>query len=193
MADTRSWATDRTEFRDPSWMLALFSDTRFAWLWLILRVYLGYNWLHAGLGKISNPAWVKTGLALKGYWSQAILTQPKPTIAFDWYRHFLEALLRGGHYTWFAKLVVYGEIAVGIALIIGAFTGIAAFFGGFMNFNYMMAGTASTNPLLYTISILLVLAWKVAGYWGVDRWLLPAIGTPWDQGGRRTPGRKDLK
>ena len=143
VAGTRSWATDRAEFRDPGWMLALFSDTRFAWLWLILRVYLGYNWLHAGLGKLSNPAWVTTGEGLKGFWSKAILTQPKPTIAFDWYRYFIEALLTGGHYTWFAKLIIAGEMLVGATLIIGAFTGIAAFFGGFMNFNFMIC-------LLYT-------------------------------------------
>jgi len=90
--------------------------------------------------------------------------------------------LDGGHHVWFAKLVVAGELLVGIALILGAFTGIAAFFGGFMNWNFMMAGTASTNPLLFTLSILLILAWKTAGWWGLDRWLLPALGTPWRPG-----------
>jgi thiosulfate dehydrogenase [quinone] large subunit len=24
-----------------------------------------------------------------------------------------------------------------------------------------------------------MLAWRVAGYYGVDRWLLPMLGTPW--------------
>jgi hypothetical protein len=24
-----------------------------------------------------------------------------------------------------------------------------------------------------------ILAWRVAGYYGVDRWLLPLLGTPW--------------
>ena len=27
-----------------------------------------------------------------------------------------------------------------------------------------------------------MLAWKVAGYYGVDRWLLPMLGTPWHPG-----------
>jgi thiosulfate dehydrogenase [quinone] large subunit len=71
---------------------------------------------------------------------------------------------------------------IGIALILGAFTGIAAFFGGFMNWNFMMAGSASSNPLLFTIAIFLILAWKVAGWWGVDRFLLPLVGTPWQPG-----------
>ncbi|MDR7404910.1 MAG: DoxX family protein, partial [Armatimonadota bacterium] len=85
-------------------------------------------------------------------------------------------------YTWFAKLVAYGELLVGVALVLGAFVGIAAFFAGFMNWNFMMAGTASTNPLLFTAAILLILAWKVAGYYGLDRWLLPLLGTPWRPG-----------
>jgi thiosulfate dehydrogenase [quinone] large subunit len=91
-------------------------------------------------------------------------------------------MLDSGSYTWFAKLVTAGEILIGIGLILGIFTGIAAFFGGFMNWNFMMAGTASTNPVLFTISILLILAWKTAGWIGLDRWILPALGTPWQPG-----------
>lgn len=163
----------------------LFATTRFAWLWLILRVYLGWNWFQAGWGKVSSPAWMKTGEALRGYWTRAIQVEPQSPIAFGWYRTFIEFLLDGGHYSWFAPLVVIGEIVVGVLLIVGAFTGIAAFFGGFMNFNFMMAGTASTNPLLYTIAILLMLAWKVAGYYGLDRVLLPRLGTPWGRVHRR--------
>jgi len=48
-----------------------------------------------------------------------------------------------------------------------------------MNWNYMMAGSASTNPMLFVISVGLILAWKVAGRIGADYFLLPAIGTPW--------------
>ncbi|OUN00961.1 MAG: DoxX family protein [Firmicutes bacterium ZCTH02-B6] len=157
----------------------LFGTTRFSWLWAILRIYLGWTWFQSGWGKVGNPAWMETGAALRGFWTNAVQVEPSARIAFDWYRSFIQFLLDGGHYTWFAKLVVFGEIFVGLALILGAFTGIAAFFGGFMNFNFMMAGTASTNPLLYTIAILLMLAWKVAGWYGLDRWLLPKLGTPW--------------
>ena len=76
----------------------------------------------------------------------------------------------------------WGEFLVGMALILGLFTGIAAFFGSFMNMNYLLAGTVSTNPILLVVALLLVLAWKTAGWWGLDRWLLPALGTPWRPG-----------
>ena len=85
-------------------------------------------------------------------------------------------------------MVAYGELIIGIALILGIFTGVAAFFGGFMNWNFMMAGTASTNPMMLIVAIGLILAWKVAGYIGLDYFLLRWIGTPWKaEGGSKIP------
>ena len=173
--------------QDPPFAHALFNTTKFAWLFAILRVYLGYAWLSSGWGKINNPKWVGTGEALQGFWANAVRIpeEGRPPIAFDWYRSFIQFMLDNGWYTWFAKLVAYGEVLIGIALILGAFVGIAAFFGGFMNWNFIMAGTASTNALLFAIAIFLMLGWKVAGWYGLDRFLLPIVGTPWSPGLRK--------
>ena len=166
---------------DPPLARLLFGDTRFAWIWAIVRILLGLSWLQAGWGKVTNPAWMETGEALKGFWASALAIPDggKSKIAFDWYRTFLQGLMDNGSYVWFAKLVAVGELLVGVALIIGAFVGIAAFFGALMNWNYVMAGTASTNGLLLVGAIVLVLAWKVAGYYGADYFLLRYLGTPW--------------
>lgn len=167
--------------KDPAIAQKLFNSTYAAWLWLPFRIWLGYKWIDAALHKINNPAWVVTGDALKGFWMGAIQipAEGRPPISFDWYRAFIQMLLDAEAYTWFAKLVSYGELLIGIALILGIFTGIAAFFGAFMNWNFMMAGAASTNPVLFTIAIGLVLAWKVSGLIGGDYVLLPLLGTPW--------------
>ncbi len=172
----------KTEITESPVAKFIFSDTRFAIVWLVVRIYLGVQWLQAAEHKITDPGWTQTGAALKGFWMAAIATNPKPVIAFDWYRSFIQMLLNAQAYTWFSKLVVLGEVSVGILLILGAFTGIAAFFGGLMNWNFMMAGSASTNPLLFLTAVVLILAWKTAGYWGLDRWLLPVLGTPWRPG-----------
>jgi thiosulfate dehydrogenase (quinone) large subunit len=172
-------------FSDPALVVDLLGSTRWAWLWLVMRLYVGYSWLNSGIGKLGNPAWTQTGEALKGFWERAVLVPDppaRPAIAFDWYRTFIQTLLDTSSYTWFAKLVTFGEVMIGAALILGAFTGIAVFFGAFMNWNFMMAGTASINPLLFTLSIFLILAWKTAGWLGADRWLLPLLGTPWQPG-----------
>ncbi len=70
-----------------------------------------------------------------------------------------------------------GELLVGIALILGLFTGIAAFFGGFMNMNYLLSGSIAINPIMLLLAFLLITAWRTAGWWGADRWVLPALGT----------------
>jgi thiosulfate dehydrogenase [quinone] large subunit len=194
--EARRGASAVEYYEDPPFARTLFQTTRFAWVWAILRVWLGYQWISAALHKIGVEAWTGSGAALKAFWERAVQVPPppaRPPIAFGWYRAFIQYLLDIQAYTWFAKLVAYGELLVGIALILGAFVGIAAFFGAFMNWNFMMAGTASTNPLLFTVEVLLILAWKVAGYYGLDRWLLPMLGTPWKPGrvfrnGRRHEG-----
>lgn len=167
--------------RDPLFVQKLLNDTRFSWLWLVLRLWVGYKWIDAALHKIDNPAWVQTGEALKGFWTGAVAIPEtgRPAISFDWYRSFIQMLLDAEAYTWFAKLVAYGELLVGIALIIGLFTGFAAFFGAFMNWNFMMAGSASVNPMLFVITVGLILAWKISGYLGLDYFVLPLVGTPW--------------
>ncbi|MBI4790362.1 MAG: DoxX family protein [Chloroflexi bacterium] len=171
-----------SQIADPPFTRFFFSDTRMAWLWAIVRLYMAYTWITSGFGKLNNPAWVNTGDALKNYWLGALKVDPKPVITFDWYRAFIQFLVDTQSWTWFSKLVVAGELLVGIALLLGAFTGVAALFGGLMNWSVMLAGTTSVNPVFFLLSVLLIVAWKTAGYWGLDRFLLPALGTPWRLG-----------
>jgi len=169
--------------QDPPFLAKIFSSPKAAWFWLILRVWVGYQWIEASLHKIGNPAWTQTGEALKGFWigAVAIPAEGRPPIAFDWYRSFIQFMLDSGAYTWFAKLVAYGELLVGIALIVGAFAGVAAFFGAFMNWNFMMAGSASTNPWLFVLALGILAAWKIAGYIGFDYFLFPMISRLFDR------------
>ena len=51
-----------------------------------------------------------------------------------------------------------------------------------MNFNAMLAGSAGTNPVPFLFGILLVAAWKIAGFLGLDFYLLPRLGTWWSPG-----------
>jgi thiosulfate dehydrogenase [quinone] large subunit len=188
----RRGTNEATQIEDPPIARFLFGDTRMAWVWLPFRLWLGFTWIQSGWGKFQNPAWMDGGSALQGWWQRAIVVDPKPVITFDWYREFLTFMLNVGAYTWFAKVVTFGELTIGIALIIGAFTGLAAFSAGFMNWNFVMAGTASSNALLFAIATWLVLAWKTAGWIGLDRYLLPALGTPWRPGNLVRRRHKDV-
>jgi thiosulfate dehydrogenase [quinone] large subunit len=179
----------KRELRDPGLIRAIFSSTWLAPLWLVARLYLGYQWLLAGSHKVwGEGRWIAVsgpdGLPLQSFWQRAIAIpeQGSPAIKYDWYRQFLTFMLDHGWYHWFAWVIALGEVMVGILLIVGAFAGIAALAGAFMNFNFMLAGSASINPVLFILAILILFGWKVVGWIGVDRWLLPALGTPWQPG-----------
>lgn len=182
-------AFTKRELHDPSWLRSIFSNTWLSPLWLVARLYLGYQWILAGSHKVwGSDRWIARdgpdGLALQAFWDRATAIPAKgaPAIKYDWYRSFLVYMSDNGWYHWFSWVIGIGEMTVGVMLIVGVFTGLAAFAGATMNFNFMLAGSASTNPVLFILAVLILFGWKVSGWIGVDRWLLPALGTPWQPG-----------
>jgi thiosulfate dehydrogenase [quinone] large subunit len=182
--DRRNAGATEVQVEGPAFTRYLFSNTQAGLFWLPIRLFLGFSWIEASWHKLTGGGWITDGgSALSGYWQNAVkVPDPgagRPPITFEWYRDFINFLLSGHHETWFAWLVAFGEMAVGIGLIVGALVGVAAFFGALMNMSFLLAGSASTNPVMFTMAIGLILAWKVAGYYGLDRYLLPLLGTPW--------------
>lgn len=184
-----------TQVPEPPIARFLFADSRMAWFWLIVRVYVAYEWFTAGWEKLTGTSinitsfgqktgtpWVfnnSAGAAMKGFAQGAVAqaTGAHPAVQ-GWYASFLKTFVIPNAAFW-SYLVTFGELAVGLGLLVGCLTGIAAFFGLVMNFNYLLAGAVSTNPILGFLAVLLILAWRIAGYYGVDRYLLPMLGTPW--------------
>jgi thiosulfate dehydrogenase [quinone] large subunit len=179
-----------THIPEPPIARFLFADTRMAWVWLIVRLYVGYQWLIAGWDKLTGNSidlfshfgekvgspWVFSttdGAAILGFANGTIAkaTGAHPAVQ-GWYANFLTTFVIP-HVAFFSYLITFGELAVGLGLIIGCLTGFAALFGLVMNFNYVLAGAVSTNPILGFLALFLVLAWRIAGYYGVDRYLLP--------------------
>ncbi len=187
---------EATHIPEPPIATFLFADTRMAWFWLLVRLYVGYQWLTAGLdkltghsftfgasfGKSAGTPWVfgtHNGAAIKGFVAGALTqaTGAHPAVQ-GWYGAFLQSVVLPNAAV-FAYLVTFGEVLIGLGLLFGVLTGIAAFFGVFMNLNFLLAGAVSINPIIGTLALFLVLAWRMAGYYGVDRYLLPLLGTPW--------------
>ena len=144
----------RARFEDPALLREVLADARLAWVWLALRVTLGWLWFEAG-------------------------------------RHQLQSApgFGGPGNSWVAQAMAAAQTLAGIALILGAFVGIAAFAGGVLGSELLPPTAGVIPPLLFTAVIVLVLTWKTAGWIGLDRWLLPLVGMPWRGGallGERT-------
>jgi thiosulfate dehydrogenase [quinone] large subunit len=172
------------QIQDPSLWRLLLGNAYLSILWLPLRFYVGREWLSAGHHKLQSDAWMSGGEGLKGYWTGALAGGPEGSsrAAYSWYHDFLQYMLDHEWYTWFAKVIAVGEFMVGLGLLVGALVGLAAFFGTLMNVSFMLAGTVSSNPVMFALTVFIVLGWKVAGWWGLDRYLLPMLGTPWYRG-----------
>ncbi|MCH4170956.1 MAG: DoxX family protein [Lactobacillus sp.] len=139
------------------------------WLLTIVRVYFGVLWAIDGWGKVSK------GFDAKGFIahavSQPVLT-PEKAVAYPHYTSFLKSFVQP-NINFFNFAVSWGELFVGLGLILGAFTTLAVFFGMMMNFAYLFAGTVSVNPMYLACEIFILIAGVNAGKIGLDRWIIP--------------------
>ncbi|MFS0865146.1 DoxX family protein [Fredinandcohnia sp. 179-A 10B2 NHS] len=136
---------------------------------VFLRVYLGYQWITSGWGKIVG------GFDAGGFLQGAIqkATGDHPAVQ-GWWASFLDgfAIPNVGL---FNVLVPWGELLVGIALILGLFTTFSALMGITMNFAFMFSGTTSTNPQMVLLTIFILVAGSNAGKFGLDYYVIPFV------------------
>jgi len=145
-------------------------------LWTILRVYLGYEWLTSGYGKVfgaNSAVWVgsQAGTAITGFLNGALTKTggAHPDVQ-PWYAWFVNHIALPNAKI-FSYMVSWGELLVGIALIFGFLTTIVLFASLLMNFNYLLAGSVSVNPIFIIEAAILLWAGWAAYYWGLDRFV----------------------
>jgi thiosulfate dehydrogenase [quinone] large subunit len=188
-----SWLTGQApeqRLRLSEW---LFRSYEASWLWLLVRMWLGYQWINAGYQKLwgSEKAffWYGGGAGVKGFAAAGVAgsTAGKGGASYGWWAGFLHNFVIPNA-SWIGKFITIGEILIGVALILGLFTGVAAFAALSLNVVYMFSGSAGVNPMYAILAVLLVLAWRNAGWLGLDRFALPAwrrlrYGDPGEYGG----------
>ena len=158
------------QFEEPRLAKWLFGSSKTAWFWLVARLWLGWEWLHAGWGKLfggnitwkvwdwgkdafsltgdGNIGWIRSGTivtgdgtevvrgigdSVAGFAARAIESSQgaHPDVAYSWYVNFLE-FVRDDFHPILGPIVAIGEFTIGLALLLGAFTGIAAFLGAIL-------------------------------------------------------------
>lgn len=161
---------------------------------LSLRLYLGYAFLTAGIGKFQtgfnaksvggflNGGLAQTHDALLVTKGAAAAAHPSVTDTWGWLIN--QVFLPNAGI--FAFIVKSGEVLIGLGLILGCFTTLATFFGMTMNFAFLLTGTVSTNPQMI-LGFLVIIAFGAASYeLGLDRFFMkkligkiPLLGKGW--------------
>jgi thiosulfate dehydrogenase [quinone] large subunit len=124
--------------------------------------------LTSGYGKIASGQFDASGY-IQG--AVAAAGGENPTVQ-AWWGSFLETVALPNAEL-FSFLVMWGELLVGLALILGIFTNFSAIMGITMNFAFLFSGTVSTNALMVLFTIFIIAAGANAGKYGLDRWVIP--------------------
>jgi thiosulfate dehydrogenase (quinone) large subunit len=153
----------------------------------VLRIVVGLWFLKAVSTKLVI-AWVADILPYPAVSPRFIGFHPKRVAEFAsenpivWYKDFLEGTVLP-HATLFASLQSYGEVAVGVGLVLGLFTGLTALVGLFLALNFGLASQWMTFGqqgfhLLLVTSMVIFLCARAGRRWGLDAWLYYRSGRP---------------
>jgi thiosulfate dehydrogenase [quinone] large subunit len=158
--------------------------------YLAARLYVGWEFLDAGWLKATSgwythhagTAEVQGILGGAIAQSKASAKDPFPPVA-HWFAYLANHVFIP-HAHLISYLVVTGEMAVGIGLILGLFLRLSAFFGITLNALFMFAGAlgAGLNPEMVILGFVVMTGASAAVYAAsADRFALPALR-------RMTPG-----
>ncbi|QLD89544.1 DoxX family protein [Natronomonas salina] len=136
-----------------------------AWFVLALRLVIGFAFLYSGVEKILG------GFAAQGYLGNVAATNGNP----------LEGMFLWMSQTpWFVEFVnvavPWGEVAIGLGIIVGLLTRLAAFFGALMMLlfyfgNWDMAHGPINADFMYMLVFLSVAAFGAGRILGLDQYV----------------------
>jgi thiosulfate dehydrogenase [quinone] large subunit len=147
----------------PAWE-GLKSSKLAALAWTAMRVWLGVMWIQAGYAKIWGAEAAgflhNNGAGVAGFASHG-------TPAYSWWGSFLHGFVVPNAGA-IGVLVAVAEFAIGIALVAGLFTRIAALASLALLFTYVMSGTASVCAFYALFAIVIMVMWRTSSWIGLD-------------------------
>jgi thiosulfate dehydrogenase [quinone] large subunit len=136
-------------------------------VWLAMRVWLGIMWIQAGDAKLwgkENASFLHhNGAAVAGFATHG-------TSAYTWWHSFLTGFVVPNS-GWIGVLVAVSEFVIGVALVAGFFTRLAALASLGLLFTYVMSGTASVCAFYALFAIVILATWRTSSWIGFDGWL----------------------
>jgi thiosulfate dehydrogenase (quinone) large subunit len=127
-------------------------------VWTAMRVWLGVMWIQAGAAKLwgaENSAFLHhDGAGVAGFAAHGVA-------AYSWWASFLHGFVvpNAG---WIGVFIAVAEFAIGIALVAGFLTPVAALGSLALLFTYVMSGTASVCAFYALFSIVILAKWRTS-------------------------------
>jgi thiosulfate dehydrogenase [quinone] large subunit len=132
--------------------------------WLAIRVWLGIMWIQAGWSKLfgaENAYFLHhDGAGVAGFAAHG-------TPAYTWWGSFLHSFVVPNAGS-IGVLVAVAEFAIGVALVAGLFTRLAALGSLALLFTYVMSGTASVCAFYALCAIVVLTMWRTSSWIGID-------------------------
>jgi thiosulfate dehydrogenase [quinone] large subunit len=139
------------------------------WLILPLRAFLGVTFVYASLQKLANPTYLNPANPSSVVGQMRLLRHVSPI------GPLLGLSLHAP--TAVGLMIAFGELAVGVAVLLGLWTRLAAVGGMLLSLTFLLTVSWRTTPYYYGSDIVFVFAWMVIGAFGagnvlsVDGWL----------------------
>jgi thiosulfate dehydrogenase [quinone] large subunit len=133
-------------------------------VWTAMRIWLGVMWIQAGAAKLwgaENSTFLHhNGSGVAGFAAHG-------AAAYTWWASFLHGFVvpNAG---WIGVLIAVAEFAIGVALVAGFFTPIAALASLGLLFTYVMSGTASVCAFYALFALVILATWRTSSLLGAD-------------------------
>jgi uncharacterized membrane protein YphA (DoxX/SURF4 family) len=145
-------------------------------LWYIvpLRLWVGYYMLQQGIAKYKRDF-------PHGDWIGRQIGDVNTVETFEWYRKFLIDTVVT-HKELFGQLVMYGELAVGVCVLLGLLTRYASIVGLFLMINYFCGvgfpkgGAPQAQQITFAVSFLVFILSSPGRVLGLDAMLFGSRG-----------------
>ena len=140
------------------------------WLLMPLRAFLGVTFIYAALQKLANPTYLSPSNPSSVVGQMRTLRHASP----------IGPLLGLSMHapTAVGLMIAFGELAVGMAVLLGLWTRLAAVGGMLLSLTFLLTVSWRTTPYYYGSDIVFFFAWMVIAAFGagnvlsVDGWLL---------------------
>jgi thiosulfate dehydrogenase [quinone] large subunit len=164
MKNPVAYLSNPSEVQTPRVLQYLTHSKLMAIGWTAMRIWLGIMWIQAGVAKIwgaENPAFMHNGgSGVAGFAAHG-------AAAYSWWGSFLHSFVVPNS-GWIGVVVAIAEFSIGVALVLGLFTPLAALGSLALLFTYVMSGTASVCAFYALFAVVILATWKTSSMFGID-------------------------